>query len=234
MTPLLATLTAWPLKKWLGVATIWILAVLKPLGVWGILGISIVDSALIPMLFLDPLVVSYGVGAHARVALFCFMGALGSAIGALLPYYLGRAGGELFLLQRINRQRYEQIRDRFGKQEFLAIMLPAMCPPPMPVKIIELAAGVLEMKPHSYFLAVLTGKFLRFLIESVLVILYGPAILSTAFSVIHRHPGILFGSLSLILLTLLLYVLRKLFNKRNPTPFPAEEPCTPDDIASPS
>ena len=148
---------------WLMKAKVWLLLALKPFGVWGLLILSTVDSAAIPMPFLDPLIVSYGVNNHALcVVLLPDAGAIGSAIGCLLPYYLGRAGGELFLLKRINRQRYEQLRDRFEKQEFLAIMLPAMCPPPMPVKIFELAAGVFEMRVLSYFLAIASGKFLRF------------------------------------------------------------------------
>ena len=42
--------------------------------------------------------------------LYCLLAAIGSAIGGLLPYGLGRAGGELFLLKRVNRERYEQMR----------------------------------------------------------------------------------------------------------------------------
>ena len=111
---------------WLVKSKLWIVALLKPFGIWGILGLSMVDSAAIPLPVLDPLVVSYGVGNHAKTVLYCLAAAIGSAMGSLLPYYLGRAGGELFLLKRINRERYERMRDRFEKQEFLAIMLPAM------------------------------------------------------------------------------------------------------------
>jgi membrane protein YqaA with SNARE-associated domain len=231
------TLTAFPFKHWLGTTTLWLLAILKPLGAWGILGIAIVDSGAIPMLFLDPLIVSYGVAAPARVALYCFMGALGSAIGALLPYYLGRVGGELFLLKRINRQRYEQLRDRFQKQEFLAILLPAMCPPPMPVKVVAIAAGVLEMRAVSYFLAIFCGKFLRFLIESALVILYGPQLLSTALAVFRHHAGLAFAALGLVVLAILIYILRKVFAPNRPTPLPMEDPTDPKsepDIARPA
>src|SRR3984893_3768122 len=154
------------------------LAALKPLGVWGIGGLAVIDSSTIPVP-IDALLIDYVANDHRRFLLYCFMAAFGSAVGSLLPYYLGRAGGELFLLKRINRQRYEQLRDRFEKQEFLAIMLPAMCPPPMPVKIFELAAGVFEMRVVSYFLAIAAGKFLRFAIESVLVIIYGPTIIDS-------------------------------------------------------
>jgi membrane protein YqaA with SNARE-associated domain len=223
---MLAAVLGIPWKKiggWLVKAKVWIVLVLKPFGMWGLLGLSLVDSAAIPMPFLDPLVVSYGVNNHAKCVLYCFMAALGSAIGCLLPYYLGRAGGELFLLKRINRERYEQLRDRFEKQEFLAIMLPAMCPPPMPVKLFELAAGVFEMRPLSYFLAILSGKFLRFGIESVLVILYGPAILSDSLRVFHRHPAVTLSVVGLGGLLLAVWVLRKVFDRKKGVRLPVEE-----------
>ena len=215
-----------PWKKimtWLGKAKIWMLLFLKPFGAWGILGLSIVDSAAIPLPFLDPLVVSYGVADHAKCVLFCLMAAIGSAIGSMLPYYLGRAGGELFLLKRINRERYERIRDRFERQEFLAIMLPAMCPPPMPVKLFELAAGVFEMRPLSYFLAISSGKFVRFLVESILVIIYGPAILSTALRVFHRHANISLSVIGILVGVLAIYVLRKVFDRRRGIDLPVED-----------
>ena len=174
---------------WLLKAKVWMIAFMKPLGVWGVLGLAMVDSAAIPLPFMDPLIVSYGVQDHAKLVIYCLMAAIGSAVGSMLPYYVGRAGGELFLLKRINRERYERLRDRFEKQEFLAIMLPAMCPPPMPVKLFELAAGVFEMRPASYFLAIASGKFLRFTIESLLVIVYGPAVLGLALRAVRGTPG---------------------------------------------
>ncbi len=208
---------------WLGKAKIWILLVLKPFGVWGILLLSLVDSAAIPLPFLDPLIVSYGVADHKKAVLYCVMAAVGSALGSMLPYYIGRAGGELFLLKRINRERYERLRDRFEKQEFLAIMLPAMCPPPMPVKLFELAAGVFEMRPLSYFLAIATGKFVRFTVESILVIIYGPAILSTVLRVFHRHANLALGLIGVIVGALAMYVVRKVFDRRRGVSLPVEE-----------
>ncbi len=215
-----------PWKKiftWLGKAKIWVVLALKPFGLWGLLGLSLVDSAAIPLPFLDPLVVSYGVANHAMCIFYCLAGALGSAIGSLLPYYLGRAGGELFLLKRINRERYESLRDRFEKQEFLAIMLPAMCPPPMPVKLFELAAGVFEMRVLSYFLAITAGKFFRFLIESILVIVYGPAILSSVLRVFHRHANVSLTVVGVLVGLLVLYVVRKVFDRRRGVRLPVED-----------
>jgi membrane protein YqaA with SNARE-associated domain len=198
------------------------LAAMLPLGVWGIGGLAIIDSSTIPVP-IDALLIDFVAHDHKKFLLYCFMAALGSAIGSLLPYYLGRAGGELFLLKRINRQRYEQLRDRFEKQEFLAIMVPAMMPPPMPVKLFEFAAGVFEMKPVWFFSAILAGKFVRFLIWAIITITYGPAILHTITRAIHEHRDYVLGAGGLIIVLLGVYVLRKVFDRRRGTSLPVEE-----------
>jgi membrane protein YqaA with SNARE-associated domain len=198
------------------------LAALKPLGVWGIGALAVIDSAAIPVP-IDALLIDYVAHDHRRFLLYCFMAALGSAVGSLLPYYLGRAGGELFLLKRINRQRYEQLRDRFEKQEFLAIMVPAMMPPPTPVKLFEFAAGVFEMKSMWFFSAIFLGKFVRFLIWAIITITYGPAILHTITHTLHQHLALVLGLSGIVIVLLLVYVLRKVFNRRTGTALPVEE-----------
>src|SRR5271170_1491794 len=198
------------------------LAALKPLGVWGIGALAVMDSAAIPVP-IDALLIDYVAHDHARFLLYCFMAALGSAVGSLLPYYLGRAGGELFLLKRINRQRYEQLRDRFEKQEFLGIMIPAMMPPPMPVKLFEIAAGVFEMKPAWFFSAMFVGKFLRFLIWAIITITYGPKLLHSLVRAMHAHLDYVLGGVGILVVILMAYVVRKVFDRRRGASLPVEE-----------
>ena len=198
------------------------LAALKPLGVWGIGALAVIDSSTVPVP-IDALLIDYVANDHKRFLLYCFMAAFGSAVGSLLPYYLGRAGGELFLLKRINRQRYELMRDRFEKQEFLAIMVPAMMPPPTPVKLFEFAAGVFEMKPLWFFSAILVGKFIRFLIWAIITITYGPAILGTITRTIHAHRHYVLWVSGIVMVVLLVYMVRKVFDRRRGTSLPVEE-----------
>ncbi len=198
------------------------LALLKPLGIWGIGGLAILDSAVIPMP-LDPLVIDYVAHDHARFLLYCLMAALGSAMGSLLPYYVGRAGGELFLLKRINRQRYEKLRDRFENQEFLAIVLPATMPPPFPVKLFEFAAGVFEMKVVWFFGAIFLGKFVRFLIWSIITIVWGPTLLHSITHAFHQHLGLVLAFTGAFVLLIAAYVVRRLFDRRRGTQFPVED-----------
>jgi len=206
------------LHKWNAV----LLAALKPFGAWGVCGIAVIDSAAIP-LPLDAIVIDYVAHDHARFVLYCFMAALGSAIGALLPFLLGRAGGELFLLNRIDRRRYEELRDRFARQEFLAIMIPAMMPPPMPVKLFEFAAGVFEMRTISFFCAILLGKFVRFMVEAVITILYGPKIVDTISANLKDHPIYVSAFAATLVFLLGFWVTRKIFDRRKGVPLPVDD-----------
>src|SRR6185312_8047673 len=184
--------------------TAW-LAALKTLGEWGVFIISILDSSAfgVPM---DPLVAGYVYANPHKAWLYCLAGSLGSALGSLIPYGLGRAGGELFLLKRINEARLKRIRDRFERQEFLALMVPAMLPPPTPFKLLVFSAGVFEMKPVAFLLAIISGRLVRFGLLSVLTVMFGPEIVAQTKLLFKTHPSYLvFILVGLILVCYFIY-----------------------------
>ncbi len=197
---------------------------MKPLGVWGLGGLALLDSALIPIPGgLDGILTFY-VQANPKVfLLFCLMGAFAAALGSLVPFYIGRAGGELFLLKRINRQRYERLRDRFERQEFLAILIPSLGPPPTPLKVFQFAAGVFEMKPLPFLLATFLGKFIQFVVWSLLLIWFGPTILHSFRQAMHQHLNLMLSVAGLGLLILALWVARRIFDRRKGELLPVEE-----------
>jgi membrane protein YqaA with SNARE-associated domain len=191
-----------------------LLAVLKPLGIWGVGGLALIDSALIPIpVSMDGVIIGYVAADHKRFLLYCLMAAFAAAVGSLVPFFVGRAGGELFLLKRINREKYEKIRDRFERQEFLAIMIPAMLPPPTPLKLFQFAAGVFEMKPVPFVIAVFCGKLTQFLVCSLLTIWLGPTIVHTASREMHRHLSVVIGIAIAAGLWLVFLVVRRLFDR---------------------
>jgi membrane protein YqaA with SNARE-associated domain len=210
--------------NWLHNASAWTMALLKPLGFWGLGALSFVDAGLFPIPpTMDLVVIGYVMQQPSRLLLYCFVAALGSALGSLIPYYIGRAGGELFLLKRINRQRYEQMRDKFEKQEFMVIAIPAVIPPPFPLKLFEFAAGVFEMKPLWFVLAIFSGKFVRFLAWSIISVLYGPTLMHSIMEALHKHLGYVMGGVGILIVIVGVYTLRKLFDRRRGTQFPAED-----------
>jgi membrane protein YqaA with SNARE-associated domain len=146
---------------------------LAKFGVWGVGAAALLDSSTIPIP-MDALLAVYVWNDKGHFWLYCLLAAVGSAIGGLLPYGLGRAGGELFLLNHVNRERYERMRIRFESQEFLAMMIPSMLPPPTPWKAFVFAAGVFEMRVAPFILAVFCGRMVRWLVLSMLVLKLGP------------------------------------------------------------
>ena len=61
--------------------------------------------------------------------------------------------------------------------------IPSMLPPPTPWKAFVFAAGVFEMRVALFMLAVFTGRLIRWLVLSLLVIELGPG----AVQVVERH-----------------------------------------------
>jgi membrane protein YqaA with SNARE-associated domain len=185
-----------------------LLGFLKPLGFWGVGAVAVLDSSSIPVP-MDLIVAGYAWSDPHRFYFYVLMAAIGSAIGGLLPYWLGRAGGEIFLMKRIDRARYEKMRDRFEKQEFLALMIPSMMPPPTPWKLFVFAAGVFEMRALSFMLAVFAGRIVRFGVLCLLTIHYGPQIVHDLTILMHQHMLSMLVALGVILVVLAVLALRK-------------------------
>src|SRR5436305_5745043 len=140
---------------------------------------------------MDPLIAGYVYANPHKSWLYCLAASVGSAIGSLIPYAIGRAGGELFLLKRIDEARLKRIRDRFEKREFLALMIPATLPPPTPFKLLVFSAGVFEMKPVAFLMAIISGRLVRFGVLSVLVVTFGKEIVDETKTLIKSHPSLL-------------------------------------------
>lgn len=190
-----------------------LLAFLKPLGFWGVGLVALLDSSSIPVP-MDLIVAGYAWSDPHRFYLYVLMASIGSAIGGLVPYYIGRAGGEIFLLKRIDRAKYERLRDRFEKQEFLALVIPSMMPPPTPWKMFVFAAGVFEMRVTTFMLAVLVGRLIRFSVVSLLTIRYGPEIVHEVSDLMRTHVVGVLVALGAILGILALIAVRKSMGRR--------------------
>ncbi|MDE3201110.1 MAG: VTT domain-containing protein [Acidobacteriota bacterium] len=176
-----------------------ILPALVKLGFWGAAAVALLDSSSIPVP-MDAILSVWVWNNKSHFWIYCVMASLGSAVGGLVPYGIGRAGGELFLLKRVNRERFEQMRDKFERQEFLAVMIPSMLPPPTPWKVFVFSAGVFEMRVLPFMLAIFVGRMVRWLTLSLLVLELGPSAVDlvahhalTAFLLVISLAGIGFG-----------------------------------------
>ena len=198
---------------------IWLLAILKPLGFWGAGAIAFVDAAAFPVP-MDLILAGYVWADKKHFYLYVIVSAAGSALGGLVFFLLGRAGGELFLMKRINRARYEQLRDRFEKQEFLAMMIPSILPPPTPWKLFVIAAGVFEMRLLLFLVAVFVGRVIRNLITALLTIEYGPEIVNIAARLATRHRVALVAGVVVLLAVVVYWLWRTVWKRRGKKDLP--------------
>jgi membrane protein YqaA with SNARE-associated domain len=200
---------------------------LEPLGPWGVMAVAAIDSAafLVP---LDPTVATFifktlkslqGAGVEPNsltwllslYVLYPVMASVGSALGSLVLYEIGRKGGELLLRKRVSKARFENIRDRFEKQEFIALMIPSMLPPPWPFKLFVLSAGVFHMKVRDFVIAIFVGRLIRFLILATLTVRFGPQIVEITKRVFRQHPEI---AVAVVIAAILLaYMIFRLLRK---------------------
>jgi membrane protein YqaA with SNARE-associated domain len=183
-----------------------LLLLLKPLGFLGVGVLAIIDSSsiAIPM---DLIIAGYVWSNRGYFWIYAIMGALGSAIGALVPFYIGRTGGEYVLLKRTSQAKYDQMRARFDRHHLLAVLVPAAMPPPFPFKLFAFGAGVFEMRVIPYMAAVFAGRAVHYLVLAILVVYFGPEILSW----MGLHSMLL---LSVIAGLVTAYLLYEIFRRR--------------------
>lgn len=186
---------------------------LIPLGPWGVLLGSFIDSASIPIP-IDVLMAMWAWNDKHHFWLYALLAALGSSVGGLVPFYLGKAGGELFLLRHVDRARFEVLRKQFEKQEFLAVLIPSLLPPPTTWKLFVFGAGVFEMRTLNFMLAVFVGRTIRFGVEMALVVKYGPQIVTVVTDLAKRHLMLTLLGLVVIFGGLGWWIWRKMRTKR--------------------
>jgi len=166
--------------------TAWIWGLLKLLGIWGVFVIAFADSALLGMP-VDAIVATYVYQDRKRLLFYIVMASLGSALGSIPLYIIGYLGGEKVLRKRISEERFLKIHRSFEQHEFWALMFPAMLPPPMPFKIFVLGAAVFEMRFRDFLAAIFAGRFVRFLVLSVLTLWFGPEIVQLVGALFRRR-----------------------------------------------
>lgn len=136
---------------------------------------------------MDPVFAFYSFNHPNRVLLYSIMGALGGALGSLVPYAIGYKGGEPLLAKRIGPERFAKIHNNTEKYGDLALIVPAMLPPPTPFKLFVFSAGVARMSVAHFLLAVFAGRLFRFLLLGSLTIRFGPEIVGIFQNLVKHH-----------------------------------------------
>jgi membrane protein YqaA with SNARE-associated domain len=174
------------LKTILAKYTVFLWALMKPLGIWGVFLAGLLDSAFLG-LPVDVVVAGYVYTDRVRFLLYVLMASVGSTLGSLIIYWIGLKGGAVLLRKRMSPERLQKIEAAFARHQFLALMIPAMLPPPTPFKLFELAAAAFEMPMGKFLLAIFSGRCIRFLTVGILTIELGPQFIHASGAFFRHH-----------------------------------------------
>jgi membrane protein YqaA with SNARE-associated domain len=121
----------------------------------------------------DLLLVYFSVRFREEAFFYAIIAAVGSAMGSTVLYWLGRSRGHRFLVRRYSESRLGSVLGFFHRYGVLALIGPALLPPPFPFKIFVLSAGVFGIPFGRFLGAVLLGRTLRYGAEAWLALRYG-------------------------------------------------------------
>lgn len=151
----------------------WLQAAVAASGGLGLFLISFLDSSFIPLpVISDLLLIDLSSQNHYRMPYYACMSTLGSVTGCVLLFYLAKRGGEA-LFHKHAGDRAHHFHRWVINNGFLTVMIAALLPPPMPFKVIVIAAGVFEMPLRSFVSALLIARSIRYFGEGYLAITYG-------------------------------------------------------------
>ena len=175
--------------------------VLAAYGGWGILATSFLDSTFVPMPgFNDLLLLHLSSRRPALALVYALQCTLGSLLGCYVVYGLARGGGSLFrrsgaaqtglvgaaaATARPGAGKARTAQRWLQRNDFVAVLVMSLLPPPAPFKVFVATAGALRANPLRFGLALLVGRGLRFVAEGLLGACYG----AQAETYVQHHVG---------------------------------------------
>ena len=119
------------------------------------------------------LIVLMVVNHPERMMFYATMATLGSITGCLALYFVGRRGGEALLRKRFSGGNVERAASLMRKYGAMALIVPALLPPPAPFKIFVLMGGVANIPLPTFIWAIALGRGVRYFGEGILAVMYG-------------------------------------------------------------
>jgi membrane protein YqaA with SNARE-associated domain len=152
----------------------WIYGFARAIGGPGLFAIAFLDSSFISLPQInDILVVLMVTQNKAWMPYYAAMATLGSIAGCYVIYYLAEKGGARFLRKRLHPGHTERALALYRRHGLLALMVPALLPPPAPFKLFVLMAGVADVPPLKFVTAIAVARGIRYLVLGALAMRYG-------------------------------------------------------------
>lgn len=152
----------------------WIYGLALAIGGPGLFAIAFLDSSFVSLPQINDILVVLMVTQHkAWMPYYAAMATLGSIAGCYVIYSLAKKGGEAFLRKRLRAGHAERALEVYRRHGLLALMVPALLPPPAPFKLFVLIAGVAGVPPVKFVAVIAAARGARYTVLGLLAIWYG-------------------------------------------------------------
>ncbi|MGA3045764.1 MAG: membrane-associated protein [Terracidiphilus sp.] len=148
---------------------------LTHLGPLGLFVVAVVDSSIVPLPIpgTTDLLLLWLVSHKGDPWLLAACALSGSIFGGYTTWHLGLKGGEAALRRWVSARLHARIVAWVGSHPVLAVFLPAILPPPIPLSPFILASGALGVSRPRFLAAYSTARALRYSLISWLAVSYG-------------------------------------------------------------
>lgn len=136
---------------------------------------------------------------------------IGTALGTLVIYGIGRSGARLAGKKKENVSRASRWLKR---NDFVTILVASLLPPPLPFKPFSLAAGALRVNLVRFTAALLVGGAIRFGAEAWFGVRYGVG------GADYLKHNMLWLSLAVVGIVVVLAIVNRIFRKTPGEPVP--------------
>jgi len=144
------------------------------LGGVGLFIIALLDSSFLSFPQVnDLLIIVLSTKYPERMTYYASMTTIGSMVGCFLLYFVARRGGEVFLRRRVKGRYADRAIALYQRHGLLAVVVPALLPPPVPFKVFVLLAGAAAVSPIRFGIAIAIGRGIRYFGQGYLAVLYG-------------------------------------------------------------
>jgi len=145
------------------------------LGALGLFFVAVVDSSPIPLSLpgSTDLLLLWLVAYGGDPWLLAALAIAGSLVGGYSTWHLGRRGGEAALRHYVPARLLGRVVRWVERHRILAVFLPALLPPPIPLLPFALASGALGVSRRRFLLVYGSARTLRYSLIAWLGVVYG-------------------------------------------------------------
>lgn len=121
----------------------------------------------------DVLVMLLSAKYPERMIYYAGMTTAGSLLGCYALFAVARRGGEVFMRKRLKGAHVDRAMRLYQRFGILAVVVPALLPPPVPFKVFVVLAGAANVATWRFVVAIVIGRGIRYFGQGYLAVLYG-------------------------------------------------------------